>query len=81
MSVMDAAQEAASITGFNERTMRAYAKEFNDNNCSFKETQQGKYECMCILNDEGLRERASEVVRANAFRRAEHDVHQFFEVH
>ena len=43
MSIMDAAQEAASITGFNERTVRAYAKEFNDNNCSFKETRQGKY--------------------------------------
>ena len=62
MSVMDAAQEAASITGFNERTVRAYAKEFNDNNCSFKETRQGKYEHMCILNDEGLHERASEFV-------------------
>ena len=35
MSVMDAAQEAASINSFNERTVRAYAKEFNDNNCSF----------------------------------------------
>ena len=71
MSVMDAAQEAASITGFNERTVRAYAKEFNDNNCSFKETRQGKYERMCILNDEGLRERASEFVRANAFKKGE----------
>ena len=71
MSVMDAAQEAASKTGFNERTVRAYAKEFNDNNCSFKETRQGKYERMCILNDEGLRKRASEFVRTNAFKKGE----------
>ena len=41
MSIMDAAQEVASITDFNVRTVRAYAKEFNDNNSSFKETRQG----------------------------------------
>ena len=44
ISVMDGAQEAASITGFNKRTVRACAKEFQDNNYSFKETRQGKYE-------------------------------------
>ena len=71
MSTMDAAQEAASITGFNERTVSAYAKEFVENKFSFKETQQGKYERMCILNDEGLRERASEFVRENAFKKGE----------
>ena len=31
----------------------------------------GKYEHMCILNDEGLRERASKLVRANAFKKGE----------
>ena len=52
--------------------MHTYAKEFNDNNCSFKETRQGKYERICILNDEGLlRERASEFVLANAFKKGE----------
>ena len=71
MSTMDAAQEAASITGFNEKTVRAYAKEFVENKFSFKETRQGKYERMCILNDEGLRERASEFVRENAFKKGE----------
>ena len=42
-----------------------------ENKFSFKETRQGKYERMCILNDEGLRERASEFVRENAFKKGE----------
>ena len=51
--------------------MHTYAKEFNDNNSSFKETRQGKYERIYILNDAGLRERASEFVLANAFKKGE----------
>lgn len=34
----------AVACGLNERTVCAYAKEFNSNICSFKETQQGKHE-------------------------------------
>lgn len=48
--------------------MRVCAKEFQDNNYSFKE---GKYERLLVLNDEGLRERACEFVRANAFKKGE----------
>jgi len=41
---MDAAQEAASITGFNEKTVRLYRKEFFEQKGNFKESRQGKYE-------------------------------------
>lgn len=39
------------LYGFNERTVRAYAKEFVENKFSLRETRQGKYERMRILND------------------------------
>lgn len=32
----------------------------------------------CVLNDEGLRERASEFVRANAFKKGEPSIQKYF---
>lgn len=77
MSKMDAAQEAASITGslsvlsfnvyllveynhtgFSERTVRSYRKEFFDNKLKFKESRQGKHERLLILSSEELRKEA-----------------------
>jgi len=55
MSVRDAAQEAASITGFNEKTVRLYRKEFFEQKGNFKESKQGKYKRHCLLNEENLR--------------------------
>ena len=66
MGVMDAAQEAASITGFNEKTVRLYRKEFFEGNGQFKETRQGKYKRNCLLKDENLRLEASMWVREHA---------------
>ena len=43
MSVKEAAQESASIAGFNEKTVRRYRKEFYENKGKFKETKQGNY--------------------------------------
>ena len=51
MSVMDAAQEAASVTGFNEKTVRLYRKEIFEQKGNFKEGRQGKYKRHCLLNE------------------------------
>ena len=71
MGVMGAAQEAASITGFNEKTVRLYRKEFFESNGQFKETRQGKYKRNCLLKDENLRLEASMWVREHACKKGE----------
>ncbi len=58
-------------SGFNERTVRTYVKEFYENNMSFRETQQGKYERHRVLADENLRKEASKWVRENGFKKGE----------
>ena len=63
---MDAAQEAASITGFNEKTVRLYRKEFIENQGQFKEIRQGKYRRNCLLRDENLGLEAAMWVREHA---------------
>ncbi len=55
MSVTGAAREAASISGFNECTVRKYSKQFYENRGKFPESRQGKYEKHCLFNDENLR--------------------------
>ena len=42
MSVSDAAREAASISGYNERTVRRYSKEFFDNRGRFPDSRHTK---------------------------------------
>ena len=71
MRVTDAAIESGSITGFNERTVRQYHKQFVENKGQFPETKQGRYKKMCLLNDEELRLEASMWVRANAYKKGE----------
>ena len=51
--------------------MRAYAKEFFENNMKFKDAQQGKYERQCVLSDEDLRSQASQWNRENVFKKGE----------
>ena len=51
--------------------MRAYAKEFFENDMKFNDAQQGKYERQCVLSDEELRSQASLWVRKNAFKKGE----------
>ena len=54
-----AALEAAWVTGFNEKTVHYYRKEFMQNKGKFREEQRGKYKRICLFNDEDLRLRAS----------------------
>ena len=61
-----AALEAAWVTGFNEKMVRYYRKEFMQNKGKFREEQHGKYKRICLFNDENLRLRASMWVRENA---------------
>lgn len=66
MGVMAAAQEAASISGFHEKTVRLYRKEFFENNEQFKETKQGKYRRDYLLKNENLRLEAAMWAREHA---------------
>ena len=69
MGIMDAANEAASFAGFNEKTDRLYKKEFYENNGKFKETKQGKYKRVSLLNDENLRLEAAMFIRENSYKK------------
>ena len=71
MSVSGAAQEAASISGFNERTVRRYSKQFYDNQGKFPESRQGKFERHWLFNDENLRLQAAMWVRENSYNKEE----------
>ena len=66
-----AALEAASITGFNEKTVRRYRKEFYENKGHFKEEKRGKYQRQCLFNDENLRMEAAMFVRENGCKKGE----------
>ena len=64
-----AALEAAWITGFNEKTVRKYRKEFFENRGKFKDEARGKYKRFCLFNDEYLRLQVSMWVRENAVKK------------
>ena len=68
MSVIDAASDgASSLTGYYEKTVRVYHKDFFTNEGKLKELKQGKYKRHCLLNDENLRLDAAMWVRDNAY--------------
>ena len=72
MGVLDAAQEAASVTGFSDRTVRRYWKEWSENEGSFEESEQGKHPRLTLLSeDEECRSRALTWIRTNAIRQGE----------
>ena len=54
MNVKDAAREAGSIAGFNEKTVRQYQADFYKNGGKFSEAKQGKCKRHWLLNDENL---------------------------
>lgn len=54
MNVKDAAQEASSIVGFNEKTVRRHRNDFFNNKGYLTESKQGKYERHCVYHDEDL---------------------------
>ena len=67
MNVKDAAQEAGSIVGFNEKTIRRYQNDFFSNEGQFTVRQQGKYERHCVYHDEELNLKAAAWVREHGF--------------
>ena len=69
MKVKDAAQEAGSIVGFNEKTVRKYRNDFFNNKGYLSEFHQGKYDKHCIYDDEDLNQKAHEWIRENAFKK------------
>jgi len=64
-----AALEAAWITGFNEKTIRGYRKEFFENHGTFRDESRGKYKRICLFNEETLRLQAAMWIRENAVRK------------
>lgn len=66
-----AAFEAAWITGYNEKTVRRYSKEFYENKGCFTEEKRGKYMRHCLLNDENLRLEAAMYVREQGYKKGE----------
>ena len=54
MKLTDAAREAASFVGVNEKTVRKYRKEFFSNQGRFLEDKRGKYTRQCHLNNKDL---------------------------
>ena len=50
-----AALEVAWMTGFNEKTVRGYRKEFFEHQGIFRDEARGKYKRFCLFNDEALR--------------------------
>lgn len=67
LNVKDAATEAGSIVGFNERTVQCYRNDFFENKGHFTILQQGKYERQCVHHDEELSHKAAEWVCEHAF--------------
>ena len=69
MNVKDSAQEAAYITGFNEKTIRSFRLDFLSHKGHSSDSSRGKYERFCLFNDEGIRLEASMWVRQNAHKK------------
>ena len=69
MKATDAAGEAASFVGLNERTVRKYYDDFFTNHGRLQETKRGKYTRQCLLGNETLRLEAAMWVRENAYQK------------
>ena len=65
-SKMDAYKEAASATGYSERTVRRLWQDFSSNGASLSESEQGRYAREKIMDDQSACEQAREWVRENA---------------
>ena len=69
MQVVDAAREAGSITGYNERTVRKYRDEFFSNKGELEESKRGKYKRFCIYHDEEINHKAAAWMREHSFQK------------
>ena len=66
MTTHGAANEVGLILSHNEKTIRMWCQDFYINQGHFTESRQGKHARLFILDDEGLRHKAAEWVRANS---------------
>ena len=66
MTTHGAANEVGLILSHNEKTIRMWRQDFYINQGHFTESRQGKHAHLFILDDEGLRHKAAEWVRANS---------------
>ena len=66
-----AATEAGSVVGFNEKTVCRYRNDFFANEGHFPIQLQGKYEGHCVHHDEAMNHKAAEWVREHAFVKGE----------
>ena len=64
-----AALEVALITGFNEKTICGYRKEFFENHGTFRHESRRKYKRFCLFNEKTLRLQAVMWIRENAVRK------------
>ena len=71
LNAKDAATEAGSVVGFNEKTVCRYRNDFFQNKGHFTIHLQGKYERHCVYHDEALNHKAAEWVREHAFVKGE----------
>ena len=69
MQVVDAAREAVSIRGYNERTVQKYRDEFFSNKGELEESKRGKYKRFRIYHDEEINHKAAAWVRKHAFQK------------
>ena len=66
MTSLGAANEVGLVLSHNEKTIRTWRQDLYANHGHFTESRQGKHARLFILDDEGLRHKAAEWVRANA---------------
>ena len=71
MNVKDAAKEAGSIVGFNEKTVRRHRNDFFGNEGKLTLSRQGKYKRHCVYHNKDLNRKAREWVGENAFKKGE----------
>ena len=69
INMKQSAQEAAYITGYNEKTIREYRLDFLTNRVRFSDVKRGKYERFYLFNDENIHLEASMWVRQNAHKK------------
>ena len=67
LNTKQAAIEAGSVVGFNEKTIRRYRNDFFENEGHSTMQLQGKYERHCVHHNEQLNHKAAEWVRQHAF--------------
>ena len=71
LSVNVSALESAFITGFNEKTIRGYKKDYLSNKGRFSESVKGKYERFSLFSNEDVHLEVSMWVQENAHKKGD----------